>query len=292
MELILDNIYKNYGRKSVLKGASAKIENGVYGLLGPNGAGKTTLIRILSGAMPATSGDVFLNGKNKSDLGDDYRRNIGFLPQELGIYPELSGRRYLYFIAALKGLTGKTAERRIHELASAVGIQDYLDLRCGKYSSGMKRRLGIAQALLNEPKILILDEPTAGLDPEERIRLRNLISDFSKDKIVILSTHIVSDLDRIARKIFMIENGRIDRQSTPDEYLTQMAGKVWVAEVPTGDPASVLPKMIISNVIPKDKMMQVHIINDNKPLDNAQPCEPTLEDAYLYIFSGKQGKVE
>ena len=211
MKLTIKNISKKYGKKQALDGVSFEMENGVYGLLGPNGAGKSTLIRILAGVMEASGGEVMINGKNRKDCELEYRSKLGYLPQFLDFYPCFSGLDYLRFIAALKGLKGEGMERKIKSLAEQVGLTQDLHRKCVDYSGGMKRRLGIAQALLNDPEILILDEPTAGLDPHERIKFRNLISVFSRDRTVLLSTHIVSDVDSIAKQTVMIKEGRIGR---------------------------------------------------------------------------------
>ncbi|MDR1307359.1 MAG: ATP-binding cassette domain-containing protein [Treponema sp.] len=201
MQLHMENIYKNFRDKEVLKGINVRMENGVYGLLGPNGAGKTTMIRILADILQPSRGQVFINGQDKNTCGDDYRAKIGYLPQEMNFYSDFSGWDYLRYIAALKGIPAGEAKMRIIELTNSVGLTGDLRRRCIHYSGGMKRRLGIVQALLNDPQILILDEPTAGLDPQERIKFRNIISAFSKDRIVLLSTHIVSDVDSIAKEI-------------------------------------------------------------------------------------------
>jgi len=200
MKLQMEGICKNFKDKNVLQEINIKIENGLYGLLGPNGAGKTTLIRILADILEPTKGKVLINGKDKSTCGDEYRSKIGYLPQEINYYSDFTGLDYLQYASALKGLRKEQAHNKIDELAYSVGLQDDLHRRVITYSGGMKQRLGIAQALLNEPEILILDEPTAGLDPHERIKFRNIISVFSKDRLVLLSTHIVSDVDSIAKK--------------------------------------------------------------------------------------------
>lgn len=200
MELFMNDIYKKYGKKEVLKGVSFQMDSGIYGLLGPNGAGKTTLIRIMGGLIPPTSGNILYNGR-KCDR--QYRSKLGYLPQDLDFYPNFTGKQYLEYVANLKGLPDDRADRKISELAEQVGLTQDLHRKCIHYSGGMKRRLGIAQALLNDPEVLILDEPTAGLDPYERIKFRNIISVFSKDRAVLLSTHIVSDVDSVAKKIIM-----------------------------------------------------------------------------------------
>ncbi|MDR0759391.1 MAG: ATP-binding cassette domain-containing protein [Treponema sp.] len=195
MRLRMESVYKNFKDKEVLKGITVRMEDGVYGLLGPNGAGKTTMIRILADILQPSKGQVFINGQDKNTCGDEYRARIGYLPQDMSFYPDFSGGDYLCYVTVLKGLPAGKAETRIAGLAASVGLANDLRRRCVHYSGGMKRRLGIAQVPLNNPHILILDELTAGLDPQERIKFRNIISAFSKDQIVLLSTHIVSDVD-------------------------------------------------------------------------------------------------
>lgn len=290
MELRMEGIVKNFKDKEVLKNINLKLENGVYGLLGPNGAGKTTMIRILADILEPSKGAVFIDGKDKRTCGDEYRSRIGYLPQDVNFYQDFTGRDYLRFAATLKGLESKYAERRIEELAGSVGLLDDLHRKCTTYSGGMKRRLGIAQALLNEPEILILDEPTSGLDPHERIKFRNIISAFSKDRMVLLSTHIVSDVESIAKEIMMMEYGTINRKCTGDEYIRQIDGFVWTTMVPIEHLVEFQKKTIISNVVPKNGMMEVRIIDEKRPSDNAESVTPNMEDAYLYVFNYLKGR--
>jgi ABC-2 type transport system ATP-binding protein len=285
MQLQMESIYKSFGDKEVLKGISIRMENGVYGLLGPNGAGKTTMIRILADITRPTTGRVLINGQDKNTCGDEYRAKIGYLPQDMSFYPDFTGWDYLNYAAALKGISEKDAKLQITELAGAVGLMQDIHRRCVTYSGGMKRRLGIAQALLNDPQILILDEPTAGLDPQERIKFRNIISAFSKDRLVLLSTHIVSDVDSIAKEIMMMEYGVINRQHTGEEYIRQIENCVWVFQIPVGELVSYQNTAVISNVVPRGDYMEVRVIDETKPNDDAVPAAPNLEDAYLYIFN-------
>jgi ABC-2 type transport system ATP-binding protein len=290
MQLQMEKIFKNFKDKEVLKGISLKMENGVYGLLGPNGAGKTTMIRILADITRPTSGQVFFNGQNKNTWGDKYRAKIGYLPQDMSFYSSFSGWDYLLYAAALKGIPAADAKLQIMELAKAVGLMPDIRRRCVTYSGGMKRRLGIAQALLNDPQILILDEPTAGLDPQERIKFRNIISAFSKDRIVLLSTHIVSDVDSIAKQIMMMEYGVINRQHTGEEYIKQIENCVWSFQIPVDELIVYQNNAVISNVVPKGKTMEVRVINEKKPNADAVPVTANLEDAYLYIFNYLPGR--
>jgi len=292
MRLTIENISKNYGKKQALNGVSFEMENGVYGLLGPNGAGKSTLIRILVGVMDASGGDVLINGKNRKTCDREYRSKLGYLPQSLNFYPEFTGLDYLRFVAALKGCEGEAAENRIKVLSEQVELSKDLHRKCINYSGGMKRRLGIAQALLNDPEILILDEPTAGLDPHERIRFRNLVSVFSMDRTVLLSTHIVSDIDSIARQTVMIKEGKVGRMASNQQFIDAMNGKVWLLKMTIDELVAYQNDHIISNVLPMGDRMEVRVISDVKPAADAVPAIPTLEDAYLYEFNNEGGTVK
>lgn len=285
MKLTIENVSKSYGKKRALKSVSFEMENGVYGLLGPNGAGKSTLIRILVGVMEASGGSVRINGADRKTCDKLYRSKLGYLPQSLNFYPEFTGRDYLRFIAALKGIDSTRAEKKIKDLAEQVNLLDDLGRKCVNYSGGMKRRLGIVQALLNDPEILILDEPTAGLDPHERIKFRNLVSLFSRDRTVLLSTHIVSDIDSIARETVMIKGGEVGRMGSTQSYVDAINGKVWLLNMTVEELVDYQNGHIISNVVPKAERMEVRVVADEKPSHDAIPVAPTLEDAYLYEFN-------
>lgn len=285
MELQLENITKNYRDKKVLKGISLTMGTGVYGLLGPNGAGKTTMIRILADVQRPAKGNVLYDGKDIRTMGDEYRAKIGYLPQDVSFYSDFTGRDYLEYSAALKGMEKARAKTRIEELAHSVGLWDDLKRKCTAYSGGMQRRLGIAQALLDDPEILILDEPTSGLDPFERIRFRNIISAYAKDRLVLLSTHIVSDVEQIAAHIMMMEYGVIRHIHTGEEYIHMMEGKVWLAEMSAEQLINYQNHAVISNVRAKDGCMEVRIIEEAQPVSGAVQAVPALEDAYLYLFN-------
>lgn len=285
MKLQFENVLKSYKKKQVLKGISITMGAGVYGLLGPNGAGKTTLIRILADVLRPTNGRVLYDGKDIRTVGDEYRAKIGYLPQDVSFYGDFTGRDYLEYSAALKGMDKFRAKKRIEELARSVGLWDDLKRKCATYSGGMQRRLGIAQALLDDPEILILDEPTSGLDPYERIKFRNIISAYAKDRLVLLSTHIVSDVEHIAAKIMMMEYGNIQHIHTSDEYIKMMDGRVWLTEMPAEQLVDYQNRAVISNVRAKGGLMEVRIIEDTKPAPDAVQAAPTLEDAYLYLFN-------
>ncbi len=285
MELRLEAVTKNYKSKQVLKGISLTMGAGVYGLLGPNGAGKTTLIRILADVLRPTNGRVLYDGRDIRTVGDEYRAKIGYLPQDVSFYGDFTGRDYLEYSAALKGMEKPRAQKRIEELARSVGLWDDLKRKCAAYSGGMQRRLGIAQALLDDPETLILDEPTSGLDPYERIKFRNIISAYAKDRLVLLSTHIVSDVEHIAAQIMMMEYGDIQHIHTGGEYVRMMEGRVWLGSMPAEQLMDYQNRAVISNVRAKDGRMEVRIISDTKPVPDAVQAVPTLEDAYLYLFN-------
>lgn len=288
MELQFEDIEKSYTDKKILKGISVTMGTGVYGLLGPNGAGKTTMIRIMADVLRPDKGRILYNGRDIHDAADEYRSKIGYLPQDVGFYSNFTGRDYLEYSAALKGMEKAYAKKRIEELAYNVGLQEDLKRHCSTYSGGMQRRLGIAQALLDNPEILILDEPTSGLDPFERIKFRNIISAYSKDRLVLLSTHIVSGVEQIATQIMMMEYGVIHHMHSSGEYVKMMADKVWLVNMPAEELVEYQKHAIISNVAAKDGFMEVQVISESKPENHAVQVVPNLEDAYLYIFNFRE----
>lgn len=269
-----------------------ELEEGVFGLLGPNGAGKTTLIRIMADVLQPTGGSVLVDGVDKSILNDSYREMLGYLPQDLGLYRNFTARSLLLYIAALKGLDKSKAKSRTEELIELVGLKESADRYCKTFSGGMKRRLGIAQALLNDPKILILDEPTAGLDPKERIRFRNLISRISGNRIVLLSTHIVSDLDMLAGSIVLLKDGSMLRCGSGDTLVEELKDLVWSVAIPERSFSEYEAKYLVSNVTRRESTLELRIISGEKPEEAAKPELPSLEDMYLYYFNEKVPKDE
>ena len=223
----MNNLTKKFGDFTAVKQLNLSMTRGVYGLLGKNGAGKTTFMRMLCTLLTPTEGNILCDGRDIFKMEGEYRKLLGYLPQDFGFYPEFTVRDYLLYIASIKGLPPAVAKKRTKELLAAVGLEKYAGRKMKKLSGGMKRRAGIAQAMMNHPKILILDEPTAGLDPNERIRFRNLISEFSEDRLVLLSTHIVSDVEYIANDIWLMNEGEIVRQGTPKQITESMKQKVW-----------------------------------------------------------------
>lgn len=284
MELTIDKLSKQYKEKIAVNNISVSIEHGVYGLLGPNGSGKSTLMRMLVDILKPTSGRILLDGRDIHLMGDEYRDKLGFLPQNFGVYKNFSAHRFLLYLAALKGISRKKAESKIDELLQFVNLEDMKSKKIKTFSGGMKQRLGIAQALLNDPSILILDEPTSGLDPNERIRFRNLISEISSDRIVLLSTHIVSDVEYIAKDVIVMKSGQLIRQAPSRELVKEMEQKIWKIHVAESALPELKKHYKISNILRVSGGIEVKIISDKPPLPDAIAVEPDLEDYYLYHF--------
>ena len=287
MELKVTQLTKQYGLKTAVDHLDITLSNGVYGLLGANGAGKTTLMRLLCNIQTTTFGKITLDGKDISVLGERYRNLLGYLPQHFRYYPEFTAWDFLMYVATLKGLSEKQAKNKTSELLEAVDLSKEGHHKIKTFSGGMKQRLGIAQAMLNNPRILILDEPTAGLDPKERVRFRNLISAFSKDRIVILSTHIVSDVEFIAEEIIMMKAGRVLHFGRPQEITEEIEGYVWECMVPTRYAEQYSGTLNVSNLRNiENECTVLRVISESKPMENAVQVKPTLEDLYLFYFKG------
>ena len=287
MELKVTQLTKQYGLKTAVDHLDITLSNGVYGLLGANGAGKTTLMRLLCNIQTPTFGKITLDGKDISVLGERYRNLLGYLPQHFRYYPEFTAWDFLMYVATLKGLSEKQAKNKTSELLEAVDLSKEGHHKIKTFSGGMKQRLGIAQAMLNNPRILILDEPTAGLDPKERVRFRNLISAFSKDRIVIMSTHIVSDVEFIAEEIIMMKAGRVLHFGRPQEITEEIEGYVWECMVPTRYAEQYSGTLNVSNLRNiENECTVLRVISESKPMENAVQVKPTLEDLYLFYFKG------
>ena len=287
MELKTIELTKKFGSKTAVNHLNITLSNGVYGLLGANGAGKTTFMRLLCNIQTPTSGKIVLNGKNIDGLREKYRNLLGYLPQHFGYYPDFTALDFLLYVSDLKGLSDKSAKRKSKELLEAVGLSAESKHKIKTFSDGMKQRLGIAQAMLNDPHILILDEPTAGLDPKERVRFRNLISAFAKDRIVILSTHIVSDVEFIAEEIIMMKAGQIVHFGKPQEITSELDEQVWECTVPTAHVEEYAAAFNTSNLRNTDRGETIlRIIADHPPMENAVRVQPNLEDLYLFYFKG------
>lgn len=284
MELKIDNVSKHYKDKVAVNQVSTVLNSGVCGLIGANGSGKTTLMRMICGILTATTGTIMLNGENIEQLGEDYRELLGYLPQDFGYYPDFTATEFLHYMCAVKGLSTEKSKQKTAELLALVNLQDVGNKKIKTFSGGMKQRLGIAQANINDPSILILDEPTTGLDPKERVRFRNLISDISKDKIVILSTHITSDVEYIADTLVMMKQGKIMLTATPDSAAQSIAGKVWEVEVSAQEIRAFEERYLVANFHHAGERVRLRLIADVQPTENAQQLTPTLEDLYLYHF--------
>ena len=284
MKLVFENISKLYGDFPALSGINLSLENGVYGLLGPNGAGKTTLMRIMTDLLKPSTGRVLLDGKDIAVLGADFRRRLGYLPQDFGFYPNYTAEQYLLYIARLKGLTRFEAKKQTGDLLEMVGLYEKRNQKMKGLSGGQRQRVGIAQALLGDPDILVLDEPTAGLDPEERIRFRGIISNLSRQKTVLLSTHIVSDLEAVANEMILLKKGQVLTVQKPQDLLHELDGMVWTVSVPCENERELAEKYLCSNIMHDGEFSVLRMLSREKPHNDAVAERPNMEDMYLYYF--------
>ena len=286
MQLVIENVSKTY-RSGVqaLRNVKLTLRPGVLGLLGPNGAGKSTLMRILAAITKPSEGRVLWNGEDVANEPDVLRKQLGYLPQDFGVYPNLNAVEFLDYLAAVKGIDAKSARKRIGELLALVNLADAAKRPLGGYSGGMRQRVGIAQALLNDPKLLIVDEPTAGLDPEERVRFRNLLSELSGERIVILSTHIVSDVEAVATGIAILAHGELVANGPPEALLASVSGKVWEVVVASAGVPALRETHLVSNTMHRAGGVHARVVAEVSPTAQARPLEPTLEDAYLWSLA-------
>ena len=292
MRLVVEGLSKKYrGGVQALRGVDLALKPGVLGLLGPNGAGKSTLMRILATITRPSSGRVVWNESDIAREPDALRGVLGYLPQDFGVYPNLSATEFLDYLAAVKGIPADAARRRISELLALVNLADAAKRPLGGYSGGMRQRVGIAQALLNDPKLLIVDEPTAGLDPEERVRFRNLLSELSGERIVILSTHIVSDVEAVATGIAILGHGELLAHGAPEELLARVNGKIWEVVVPSGELTALRTKYLISSTAHRSDGVHARVVADAAPNGAARALEPSLEDAYLAVLAAQRNGV-
>lgn len=285
MELKINRLTKQYKDKLAVDSVSLKLTPGIWGLLGANGAGKTTMMRMVAGILKPTSGGVFYDGIDIADLGESYRDIFGYLPQTFGFYPEFTVRSYLEYMSALKGIGRKDASSKIESLLQMLALSDVKNKKIRRLSGGMQRRVGIAQALLNDPEILILDEPTSGLDPGERVRFRNILAEFAKDRIVLISTHIVSDVENIATRNAVMKDGRIIAAGSTDELVAAMKGRVWRTEVPERDLLKCERLVRVANIRSEPGgRAALRYLADTAVLPGSAQETPRLEDLYLWLF--------
>ncbi|MBE5971962.1 MAG: ABC transporter ATP-binding protein [Lachnoclostridium sp.] len=289
MDLKISNLTKDFDGFKAVNDFSFQMNGGVYGLLGVNGAGKTTLMRMLTTLLTPSSGSITWNGKDVFAMDGEYRKLLGYLPQDFGCYPDFTVYDYLMYIAALKGIRPAAAKQRVKELLKQVGLTKNQHKKMKTFSGGMKRRAGIAQAMLNDPKILILDEPTAGLDPSERIRFRNLISELSEDRIVLLSTHIVSDIEYIANEILLMKDGQLVISGTSEHIIESMQESVWICQASKSSIDTYLKQFKVSNVKTVPGGAKLRIISKKPPTEDAVRTDATLEDVFLYYFGERAG---
>lgn len=288
MELELQNVVKKYNNRTVINNISLKLDKGIYGLLGPNGAGKSTLVRMLCGIEEPDSGNILLNGmdnKKAVSVSDiEYRKVLGYVPQDVGYYPDFTAEKFLLYMAKVKGLNSDNAKKRTGEVLRIVGLNDTGKKKIRKFSGGMKRRLGIAQSILNKPEVLILDEPTAGLDLKERMNFKQFISEYAADKIIIFATHIVSDIEDIGNEIIILKEGSVQLAGKPEKLLQSVKDKVWEA-VCTKEEAEKLKSIHkISNIKLNGGEAKLRIVSDKKPMPRAVLRDAGLQDLYLYLF--------
>ncbi len=287
MKLEIRNLKKSFGDVQAVRDISITFENGIYGILGPNGAGKSTLIHLITDTVRRESGEILLDGQEVLQMGGRYRDLLGYMPQQQGYYEDFSAGAFLMYMAHLKGMKKAQAKDRVDELLEIVNLKPYRNKRVGAFSGGMKQRLLLAQALLNDPKILILDEPTAGVDPQERIHIRNFISEIAADRTVLLATHIVSDVEVIAKEIILIKDGSVIEQGTPYELLGRMKNRVFEMLVTQDKLKEIQKKYTVSSIRHTADGLSIKVVAESQPKEAARPAAANLEDVYLYYFSEK-----
>lgn len=289
MELKITNLTKDFRKTRAVNGVNYTFRSGVYGLLGVNGAGKTTLMRMLTTLLNPTSGAITWDGEDIFKMDKEFRRLLGYLPQDFGAYPDFSVQDYLMYISTLKGMKPAAARARVAQMLELTGMTQFKGKKMKALSGGMKRRAGIAQAVLNDPQILILDEPTAGLDPSERIRFRNLISELASDRIVLLSTHIVSDVESAASQIILMKDGKFLVTGTAEELIASCPDRSWICDVPKGEVLACHQKYRVANVKTLADHAQLRILSKDSPMPRAVQEEASLEDVFLSYFGERSG---
>ena len=284
MKLIFDNVSKSYGKNKALSGFSAELDPGIYALLGPNGSGKSTLMNILTDNLKADGGKIYYDGEDVLKMGVRFREKLGFMPQYPGMYGNFTAKGFLLYMATLKGMKKDEAEKSIPEILDAVELSDVADHRISSFSGGMKQRLALAQAVLGDPSVLVLDEPTAGLDPKQRIAIRNYISKISFNKIVIIATHVVPDIEYIAKNVIMLKKGVIVDNAAPADLLHKIEGSVWCVKTTADNVAKIQNEYTVTNILKDDAGVTLRILSNKKPPYDAYNVSPSLDDYYLHVF--------
>jgi ABC-2 type transport system ATP-binding protein len=287
MKLTIERLSKRYGREFALHQLSLRCEPGMLGLVGPNGAGKTSLMRMIATLLEPTEGTICWNGQDIRTHGQALRQVLGYLPQDFGVYPEFTGRQFLRYLAAMKGLPSDCIHRRVDEALEMVNLEQVADRKLPTYSGGMKQRIGIAQALLNDPELLIVDEPTAGLDPSERVRFRTLLSSLTRNRIIILSTHIISDVEAVANRLLLLQKGHVLADTTPPALLASAAGSVWSVTVDQTTALQLQTTYQVSTMVNQMHGVTLRIVSATRPHGAAILVDPNLEEAYL-LATGRQ----
>jgi ABC-2 type transport system ATP-binding protein len=287
MELTLERLNKRYGQQWALHQLSLRLSPGMLGLVGPNGAGKTSLMRMIATLLEPTEGRILWNGQDIRIHGQALRQVLGYLPQDFGVYPEFTGRQFLRYLATMKGLPAELARRRVDEAIETVNLEQVADRKLPTYSGGMKQRIGIAQALLNDPELLIVDEPTAGLDPAERVRFRTLLADLTRNRIVLLSTHIISDVEAVASRLVILQQGHVLADTTPEELLAKTKGAVWSVTVDQAAALQLQATYQVSTMVTQMGGVTLRLVSATRPHEAAVVVDPSLEEAYL-LATGRQ----
>ena len=285
MELMIDRLSKRYGQHVALRELSLRLSPGLLGLVGPNGAGKTSLMRMIATLLSPTEGTIRWNGQDIRTHGQEIRQVLGYLPQDFGVYPEFTGRQFLRYLAAMKGLPKSLVHRRVDEVLSTVNLEQEADRKLPTYSGGMKQRIGIAQALLNDPELLIVDEPTAGLDPAERVRFRTLLSSLTRNRIILLSTHIIGDVEAVANRLVILREGHVLSDTTPEALLARTAGSVWSVTVDQATAIQLQANYQVSTMVNQMSGITLRIVSATRPHEAAVEVSPSLEEAYLLATS-------
>jgi ABC-2 type transport system ATP-binding protein len=291
MELTIERLSKRYGQHFALRDLALRCGPGMLGLVGPNGAGKTSLMRMIATLLEPTEGTILWNGQDIRTHSQAFRQVLGYLPQDFGIYPEFTGRQFLRYLAAMKGLPRSLANRRVDEVLSIVNLEQEAERRLPTYSGGMKQRIGIAQALLNDPELLIVDEPTVGLDPAERVRFRTLLASLTNNRIIILSTHIISDVEAVASRLLILQEGRVLTDTTPEALLAHTAGSVWSVTTDQSTASRLQASYQVSTMVNQMNGITLRIVSASRPHEAAVVIDPTLEEAYLLATSRPAARI-